>query len=216
MASFEVKASANGLDWAPWGFGMRLACVTSAGNLHTIWKEGSKWEHVEFDCEDNVLNAVNWGPANNVNNFLYPKNNDKVKQMLVTGGCKGDLTIWEIYKDGGTLCHNKVYTIEKCHSNWIRDVSWSSNSFLGGYIIATASEDRSFKIFEIERKGETWSHEEKVMINLASPVWRVKWNYSGNLLAVGSTSNEGVNLVQVYHEDNSGEWKVLHDLKKPD
>lgn len=115
----------------------------------------------------------------------------------------------------GSNTIQKIYEINNCHSDWIRDISWSANSFIGGFLIATASEDKSFKIWEIKGRDENdqYNHIEKTKITLSSPVWRVKWNYSGNLLAAGFTSTDGINTVQIYHEDDKAEWNVINDLK---
>ena len=138
-------------------------------------------------------------------------------QAAVTARCvSGKSTKPRAVSLKGLYSLQKIYEIQNCHSSWIRDVSWSANSFIGGFLIATASEDKSFKIWEISKKdsesGE-FVHTEKCKIVFPSPVWRVKWNYSGNLLAAGFTSTDGINTVQIYHENEKGEWVVISDLK---
>ncbi len=47
----------------------------------------------------------------------------------------------------------------------------------------------------------------------SSPIWRISWNFSGNLLAVGFTTVEGVNTVQVFTETEKDKWDVISDIK---
>lgn len=111
LFDISVKSSANCLDWAPWGFGLRLACVTSSGELFLVWKDGSKWEEQKFSMVDDVINAVSWAPACNLQNFLYPNEHRVSKQLLATGGCDGTLYIWEIVKnDNGKLRRQQYYS----------------------------------------------------------------------------------------------------------
>ena len=112
LCDIAVRSSANCLDWAPWGFGLRLACVTSAGELFLVWKDGSKWEEHKFNIGGDVTNAVSWAPACNLQNFLYPSEHRVSKQLLATGGCDGALRIWEIYKSESSRLKRRIFHTE--------------------------------------------------------------------------------------------------------
>jgi WD40 repeat protein len=110
-----------------------------------------------------------------------------------------------------------IYKIDKAHENYIREISWSANSALGYYLLATGGEDQYAKIWKIylEKDLDKCRHDEVVLGSgkFASSIWRVSWNFSGNLLAVGFSNQEGVNVVQVFAETEKDKWDVISDVK---
>lgn len=75
--------------------------------------------------------------------------------------------------------------------DWVRDVAWAPNTGMPYNVIASCSEDRSVFIWrQTERDGQ-WTP--TLMKSFDSPVWRVSWSVTGNVLAV-STGDHSVTL----------------------
>lgn len=84
-------------------------------------------------------------------------------------------------------------------------------------MLASGGEDQYAKVWKLylDKDVEKQRHEEIVLGSgkFPSSVWRVSWNFSGNLLAVGFSNQEGVNIVQVFAETEKDKWDVISDIK---
>ena len=93
--------------------------------------------------------------------------------------------------------------IEAGHESYIRDISWSFDMTKMYHQIATCSEDKTFKIWELDYDfNQIDSHE----IKKDNPVWKVSWNFMGNLLAVSFANEHKKECVEVYYQNNNGVW----------
>ena len=98
---------------------------------------------------------------------------------------------------------HKINCIENAHGSYIRDISWSFDMTKMYHQIATCSEDKTFKIWELDYQfKEIKSHE----IKKDNPVWKVSWNFMGNLLAVSFDNEHKKECVGVYYQNNDGDW----------
>ena len=93
------------------------------------------------------------------------------------------------------------------HSDWVRDVSWAPNLGLPKSTIASASQDGSVVIWTVGKEGEQW--EGKILNDFKTPVWRVSWSLTGNLLAVA----DGDNNVSLWKEAVDGEWQQVSTVE---
>jgi WD40 repeat protein len=73
----------------------------------------------------------------------------------------------------------------------------------GYHQIATCSEDKTFKIWELDYNFNVLDSQEIVK---ESPVWKVSWNFMGNLLAVSFANEHKQERVEVYYQNNEGVW----------
>lgn len=204
LYSEQGTGSQNCLDWAQARFPL-LATVSSDGVLTIIMKEMGKWVFLkEATRNDTILTAVCWAPR--TLRFFMKDGADPYYFAVV--GCDHKMIISHFSPEAKRV--QVVRSLEVCHSGWIRDVSWSPASFLNHALIATGSEDNSCKIWRIDLDKNEHSSQ---TLELTSPVWRVKWNFVGNLLAVGYTSNEGANAVTIYAQGDDGVWSKYTQIK---
>ena len=94
-------------------------------------------------------------------------------------------------------------SFDNAHSSYIRDVSWSFDMSKGYHQIATCSEDKTFKIWELDYKYNKLETHEIVKDN---PVWKVSWNFMGNLLAVSFANEHKQECVEVYYQNDQAKW----------
>ena len=221
LHTYQHGASLNALDFAPWGAGLKLAVVGSDGRGAVVSREARGFTHSPFACHDHVATGVSWAPACSLQNFLAPHDNPTARLLFATSGCDAKLCVWELVKSqaGEAGEPSLVHRVENAHDGFVRDVSWSSSSTLGYHLLATAGEDRCVKLWKVylERgaQGGLARHEELLLVAGAfpSPVWKVSWNFSGNLLAAAFTNSDGVNVVQVFSEVEKDKWEVISETK---
>lgn len=194
--------SQNCVDWAPTRTPL-LAAVSSDGGLTIITHHGTHWEASSHSLSEGILTAVCWAPLS-TQQILSP---DEGRQYLVTVGCDKAMRI--SYLDLKSEEVVEVTKVENCHANWIRDVSWSSSSLSDVQVIATGSEDKTCKVWRVDLRKKLQSCQ---TIACSTPVWRVSWNFLGNLLAIGVTSIEGKNNVHVYRQSGDQKWEILSQL----
>lgn len=196
----QINSSINSFDWANWETTLKLAFCTSDNKIGIIYKNFEKFNILIKKQKNNSssLNSIKWEPLD-----IF---NEKEKKILVTGGCDKNLYFYS-YLDGSKNPKdlNLIHKIENAHQNWIRDISWSSNKFLGYNLLATSSEDNLVKIWKIYFGDNSEFKYEEEIIELESPGWKVMWNPNGNLLSVGYTGREG-NCFKVFNEDQNGKW----------
>jgi len=89
------------------------------------------------------------------------------------------------------------------HTDWVRDVAWAPNLGLPKSTISSASQDGKVVIWTVAKEGDQW--EGKVLNDFKTPVWRVSWSLTGNILAVA----EGNNNVTLWKEAVDGEWQQV-------
>lgn len=87
------------------------------------------------------------------------------------------------------------------HTDWVRDVSWSP-SILSKSYIASASQDKTVRIWTADPISQEWKH---TTLNFEAVLWRVSWSLSGNVLAVSG----GDNKVSLWKENLKGEWDCV-------
>lgn len=197
------KASQNCVDWAQSSIPL-LAAVSSEGEITIIRFKETHWDFLSKMVSDRpLLTSICWAPFCSQQNLSFGSNN----YYFAYVGCHQKMEI--SYFDLETDKITSFYTINDCHSSWIRDVSWSSASLFDIQLIATASEDKTCKIWKINLNKKEKTSE---TLSFNSPVWKVSWNFIGNLLAVGLTSNEGSNNVQIYRENEKNKWEILSQL----
>jgi len=102
------------------------------------------------------------------------------------------------------------------HQNWVRDVAWAPNAGLPYSTIATCCQDGTVFIWTqthsgTELEGKSWSKKE-IITGDKTPVWRVSWSVTGNILAISS----GDNTVSLWKEFPDQGWKSISVLNNGD
>ncbi|KAL5568266.1 hypothetical protein UlMin_024841 [Ulmus minor] len=190
----EHKSSMNSLGWAPHELGLCLACGSSDGYIlvFTTRADGG-WNTTRIDQAHLVgVISVSWEPSMAPGALIGKVLLDPI-QKLASGGCDNTIKAWKLY--------NRTWKMDcfpslQMHSDWVRDVAWAPNLGLPKSTVASASYDRI-----VAKEGEQWEH--KVLKDFKTPVWRVSWLLTGNLLAVADVNNNEI----LWNEVVDGEWQ---------
>ncbi|XP_077235701.1 protein transport protein SEC13 homolog A-like [Tasmannia lanceolata] len=197
----DHKSSVNSISWAPHEIGLCLAAASSDGNISifTARPDGS-WDTTRIDQAHPVgVTSVSWAPST-APGSLVGSGSDPPVQKLASGGCDNTVKIWKLYNGSWKL---DCFPALLMHSDWVRDVAWAPNLGLPKSTIASASQDGTVVIWTVGKEGDQW--EGKVLKDFQTPVWRVSWSLTGNLLAVA----DGKNNVTLWKEAVDGEWQQV-------
>ena len=216
LYSCDMNSSVNKLDFAPWGFGLKLVAVNSEGGGVLIYRDNTKFEKIEFNCHDEMATCVSWAPACTLDHFLDPKSKKTAKVMFATGGCDKKIRVWEYSKSTNSTGVNIIKHLDiDAHESYIRDISWSNNGYNNNLTLASGGEDKVLKIWRIEYKDGGYKAECVWKKEFDSPIWKVSFNYSGNLLAVAYTNSQDINTVEIYAEKEKNKWEQISQTKNP-
>ncbi|KAL2931740.1 Protein transport protein SEC13-like protein B, partial [Bienertia sinuspersici] len=182
----EHKSSVHSISWAP--HDISVVTARSDGG----WDISSKIDQ----AHPVGVTSVSWAPSTAPgalvgSGLLEPVN------KLVSGGCDNTVRVWKL--ENGTW-RMDCFPALQMHSDWVRDVAWAPNLGLPKSTIASASQDGTVVIWTVGKQGEQW--EGKVLKDFKTPVWRVSWSLTGNLLAVA----DGNNNVTLWKEAVDGDW----------
>ncbi|XP_031499144.1 protein transport protein SEC13 homolog B-like [Nymphaea colorata] len=197
----DHKASVNSISWAPHELGLCLACGSSDGNISifTARADGG-WDTARIDQAHAVgVTSVSWAPATAPGTLVGSSPLDLVHK-LASGGCDNTVKIWKLYNGAWKM---DCFPALQKHSDWVRDVAWAPNLGLPKSTIASASQDGSVVIWTAGKEGDQW--EGKVLKDFKTPVWRVSWSLTGNILAVANGNNE----VSLWKEAVDGQWQQV-------
>jgi protein transport protein SEC13 len=165
-ASTTHSASVNTVSWAPHEAGCLLAAASSDGTVSLLELAGAgganpagavPGQHAQsafvqiahFPAHSLGANSVSWAPAQAPGALTSstPQTAPATKRF-VTGGSDCAVKIWELQGAGEPAL---VCQLDG-HTDWVRDVSWSSTVLRKSYI-ASASQDRTVRIWTSENGG---------------------------------------------------------------
>lgn len=197
----EHKSSVNSIAWAPHELGLSLACGSSDGNIlvFTARADGG-WDTTRIDQAHPVgVTSVSWAPSTAPGALVGSGLLDPV-QKLVSGGCDNTVKVWKLHNGSWKMdCFPALHM----HKDWVRDVAWAPNLGLPKSTIASASQDGTVVVWTVAKEGDQW--EGKVLNDFKTPVWRVSWSLTGNILSVA----DGNNNVTLWKEAVDGEWQLV-------
>uniref|UniRef100_A0A1J3DKV0 Protein transport protein SEC13-like protein A n=2 Tax=Noccaea caerulescens TaxID=107243 RepID=A0A1J3DKV0_NOCCA len=197
----DHKVSVNSIAWAPHELGLSLACGASDGNISVFSaRADGGWDTTKIDQAHPVgVTSVSWAPATEPGSLVSSGVIEPVYK-LASGGCDSTVKVWKFANGSWKMdCFPALHK----HTDWVRDVAWAPNLGLPKSTIASGSEDGNVIIWTVGKEGEKW--EGKVLKDFKTPVWRVSWSLTGNLLAV----SDGNNNVTVWKEAVDGEWEQV-------
>jgi protein transport protein SEC13 len=213
------ESSVNSISWAPHEYGLILACASSDGRISTIEHKVDTWIVKDFQNDTLGCNSVSWAPygAYDPHESLAAVssttqgddgNNQVVPTMrLVTGSCDNTVRFWRYSLANGQWLEETKVDNKSPHNDWVRDVAWAPTSGLPSNIIASCSEDRSVHIWSDSGDDGTWKS--TLLKVFDSPVWRVSWSVTGNVLAVSC----GDNMVTLWKQDTDSSWVQLSSIE---
>lgn len=185
LQHLKHTASVNRVEWAPHEYGAVLLCGLSDGQI-SIFEIEENGDHqvYMFPAHDAGVNLVLWAPVG-------------AGKRFVTGGCDNLVKVWSY---DSTKHEVTLEATLEGHTDWTRDVAWSSSVLFKSYI-ASASLDKTVLIWTQEGNKGPWK---KQLLNLFPDVaWRVSWSLSGNVLAVSCADNK----VSLWKETLGGDWE---------
>lgn len=234
-SSNSHSASVNLVAWAPHEVGCLLASASSDGNVSVLElvggtaaggaAQGSAFAQIAlFPAHPLGANSISWAPSMAAGSLTSASGaGSQPVRRFVTGGSDCLLKIWELTgQQSGNVEATLTHTLTG-HSDWVRDVAWSSTVLRKTYI-ASASQDKTVRIWTSETGGK-FSCRSQVMSDtnrcvaewksVALPafpevVWRVSWSLSGNVLAVST----GDNRVSLWKERLSGVWELVKTIEE--
>ncbi|KAG2273484.1 hypothetical protein Bca52824_068039 [Brassica carinata] len=186
----DHKVSVNSIAWAPHELGLSLACGASDGNISVFTaRADGGWDTTKID-QAHPVGVTSVVGTSDRTRCARQLRYARAVYKLASGGCDNAVKM-----DCFPALHK--------HKDWVRDVAWAPNLGLPKSTIASGSEDGSVIIWTVGKEGEQW--EGKVLKDFKTPVWRVTWSMTGNLLAV----SDGNNNVTVWKEAVDGEWEQV-------
>jgi len=200
------------VSWAPPELGCLLACASSDGNVSVLEFRDNQWSHIIFPAHGMGVNAVSWAPAG-IPGAIARKDtgaaatpaSSSTTRRFVTGGSDNAVKIWDF--NAQTQSYDNTLVLPQGHSDWVRDVAWSPTLLSKSYI-ASASQDRSVKIWTSPNPNDPSSWALAKSLELDAVLWRVSWSLSGNILAVSG----GDNKVTLWKEDLKGNWEIVREV----
>lgn len=178
-----------------------MACGSSDGNISVFTaRADGGWDTSRIDQAHPVgVTSVSWAPSTAPGALVGSGFLDPV-QKLCSGGCDNTVKVWKLYNG---IWKMDCFPALQMHTDWVRDVAWAPNLGLPKSTIASASEDGKVIIWTVAREGDQW--EGKVLHDFKTPVYRVSWSLTGNILAVA----DGNNNVTLWEEAVDGEWQQV-------
>nr|CAB3471742.1 unnamed protein product [Digitaria exilis] len=205
----EHKSSVNSIAWAPHELGLTLACGSSDGNISVFTaRSDGGWDTTRIDQAHPVgVTAVSWAPAMAPGALISAGSSGQYEyvQKLASGGCDNTVKVWKLTNGSWRM---DCFPALQMHKDWVRDVAWAPNLGLPKSTIASASQDGTVVIWTAAKEGEQW--EGRVLYDFRTPVWRLSWSLTGNILAV----SDGNNNVTLWKEAVDGYFHPSGDRKK--
>jgi len=178
-------SSVNTVAWAPYEYGLMLACGSSDGSISIISSTGDgRWTTKKIaDCHPPGVNALSWAPA------VLPQTSDDtgvqttgdVVKRFVSGGCDNLVRIWKEQDDGWV-----EETHLDQHNDWVRDVAWAPTFGFHKEKLASCSQDGRVYVFTRDlRSSSNWECTQ-IGTQFNDVVWSVSWSLTGDILAVAS------------------------------
>ncbi|CAL5327942.1 unnamed protein product [Camellia sinensis] len=197
----DHKSSVNSIAWAPHELGLCLACGSSDGNISVFTaRSDGGWDTTRIDRAHPLgVTSVSWAPSLAPGALVGSGILDPV-QKLASGGCDNTVKVWKLCNGNWKM---DCFPALQMHADWVRDVAWAPNLGLPKSTIASSSQDGTVVIWTVAKEGDGW--EGKVLKDFKTPVWRVSWSLTGNLLAVAA----GDNNVTLWKEAVDGEWQQV-------
>ncbi|KAH7833618.1 hypothetical protein Vadar_008114 [Vaccinium darrowii] len=176
----------------------KSACGFSDGNISIYTArsdDGLDTSYID-QAHPAGVTSVSWAPSMALGALVGSDPLDIV-QKLASGGCDNTVKVWKLSNGFWKM---DCFPALQMHTNWVRDVAWAPNLGLPKSTIASASQDGRVIIWTVQTEGDQWNG--KVLKDFQTPVWRVSWSLTGNILVVA----DGNNNVTLWNEVIDGEW----------
>ncbi|EQC36043.1 hypothetical protein SDRG_06780 [Saprolegnia diclina VS20] len=194
----DARESVHDVKFAPRHLGLRLATASADGYVRMYEASNpmnlSEWTLPEiFMADAEGATCLSW----NSNRFDMP--------MILVGGNSNVAKVW-----GFTTARQWHVLAELVgHKDIIHDVCWAPNLGRSGHYLATASKDRTIRIWRMKLTSNRQELSEIKPVAIQDhgsfEVWRVQWNVTGTMLA--STGDDGT--VRMWQQDQQQQWQCV-------
>jgi protein transport protein SEC13 len=174
--------------------------------------DDSQITHQIFPAHGTGVNAVSWAPAvapGSMEKAAVPgSQNQALVRRFATGGSDCAVRIWEF--NTATSSYSSIAELSG-HTGWVRDVAWSPSLLGGKAYIASASQDRTVRIWTSSDSSAAEGSWTSKTLTFECLVWRVSWSLSGNVLAVSGADNK----VTLWKERvRDGGWECIKTIEE--
>lgn len=197
------------MAWAPHEYGLVLGCASADGKVSVLThQEDDTWLTEPVDDGSRLgCNAISWAPVTaQTNPQADPAGKPPMK--FVTGSCDNNVRIWQ-RDEAGKWTPKTLGGENSPHTDWVRDVAWAPTSGMPSDMIASCSEDCTVLIWTLSQVSGEWEHT-RLPTSFDTPVWRVSWSITGNLLAVSS----GDHKVSLWKQSLAGQWEQVSEVSE--
>lgn len=210
IISFDQQASVNAIAWAPWECGLKLLACCADGTISLFARRpDDQWEApITFSAHDSSVNSVSWANLHSGNDYFAEEYNDKYAPLpkFASGSCDKSVKVWE-YQENSS---NKFVAVanlkgQDSHTDWVRDVSWCTSVGAPYETLVSCAEDGTVIFWKNSKAGQN-DFQRVDMKKCEGPAWRLSFSFGGNLLAVSSAGQNSENLVDIYKENEQGNW----------
>jgi len=214
--SFDLQASINAITWAPWECGLKLLSCSADGTISLFSRRpDDQWDPpLTFPAHDSSVNSVSWAALHSGNDYFAEEYNEKYAPLpkFASASCDKSIKIWE-YQEGTTNKFIAVATLKDAHTDWVRDVAWSPSIGSPYETLVSCSEDATVAFWRNSKAGQ--NDFTKIDTKKSEgPAWRLSFSLGGNLLAVSSAGPNSENIVDIYKENEQGEWEKVSKIEE--
>lgn len=195
----DSRNSVQDVEFAPHQLGLKLATCSEDGYIRIYEAldvtDLTGWSMDDIELGRGGASSVTWNPSP----FDPPS-------LLVGTKSQGAL-VWR-YDD--SIRRWEIMHELKNHTEEVHSVAWAPNLGRSFHLLATASKDKTVRIWKLPTSGGPSFDVVEVacLREHASEVWRVSWNITGTILA----SSDGDGTVRLWKSNYQGEWKQFTTL----
>uniref|UniRef100_A0A7S0YNX3 Protein transport protein SEC13 n=1 Tax=Polytomella parva TaxID=51329 RepID=A0A7S0YNX3_9CHLO len=201
-------SSINSICWAPHELGLILACGSSDGAISILEYKDGNWDSHKIPNAHRVgCTSVSWAPSYASSALLSGAAPSAPAKRLVSAGCDNCVRIWKCSLETGVWEAEEAL---KAHTDWVRDVAWAPASGTTRSTIASAGQDGQVFIWREKAgsQGKGGGNEwDRTLLRdfKPTPVWRVSWSTTGDILAV----TDATNAVTLWREAMGVGWTQI-------
>ncbi|KAF0741052.1 nucleoporin-like protein [Aphanomyces euteiches] len=198
----DSRESVHDVKFAPRHLGLRLATASADGYIR-MYEAANPMNLSEWTLPENFLADVDGATCLSWNSSRFD-----IPTILV-GGNSNVAKVW------GYNSTRQWHVIAELvgHTDIIHDVAWAPNLGRSCHWLATASKDRTIRIWKLKLNSPSRQElSEVVQVTTkdhgAFEVWRVQWNVTGTMLA--STGDDGT--VRMWQQDHKQQWQCVSSV----
>ena len=213
----ESIESVETIEFAPKHLGLKLATGSSDGWIR-IYKTENQLDVASWQCEHkfqirplknnaSLKSDSDSSTTSDVGLTCLSWSRSQFDDAMIVIGCaSGSPQIWGYNK---SFRKWQILSVLEGHTGPILDVSWAPKLGRSYHLIASASQDKTIRIWKIQvGKGEVKILDQWVLDDHKAEVWSVEWNMTGTMLA--STGDDG--KAKVWKYAAGGRWICNRDL----